>query len=97
MKTLTQAIFRKQQQKKETDYAAVYLNNRKLKARQCVYISQDMHGIVSRITRMFPDGEITVGSYVDNVLIQHFEAHKGEINELYKKELDKRDRDLLII
>lgn len=96
MKTLTQAIFRSQSRKKETDYAAVYLKKRELKTRQCVYIGRDMHGIVSRITRMFPDSEVTVGSYIDNVLMQHFEAHRDEINELYKQELQKKDgKDLI--
>jgi hypothetical protein len=96
MKTLTQAIFRSQSRKEETDYAAVYLKKKELKTRQCVYISRDMHGIVSRITRMFPDSEVTVGSYIDNVLMQHFEAHRDEINELYKQELQRKDgKDLI--
>jgi hypothetical protein len=84
MKTLTQAIFRGQSRKGETDYAAVYLKMKELKTRQCVYTSRDVHGTVSRITRMFPDREVTVGSYMDNVLMQHLEAHRDEINELYK-------------
>jgi hypothetical protein len=97
MKTLTQAVFRKSPQKEEADYVATFLKKRELKTRQCVYISQDMHGIVSRITGMFPDRDITVGSYIDNVLVQHFETHRDEINELYKKEMQKRESKNLII
>jgi hypothetical protein len=95
MKTLTKAIFRGQSQKKGTDYADVYLKKKELKTRQCVYISRDMHGTVSRITRMFADSEITVGSYIDNVLMQHFEAHKDEINELYRQELQRDGKGLI--
>ncbi|MDR1339262.1 MAG: DUF3408 domain-containing protein [Prevotellaceae bacterium] len=76
METLTKAIFRGQSRKRETDYAGVYLKKKELKTRQCVYISRSMHGTVSRITRMFPDSEITVGSYIDNVLTRHFEQRK---------------------
>ena len=35
--------------------------------------------------------EITVGGYIDTVLVRHFEENKDEINELYR-----RDRDNLI-
>jgi hypothetical protein len=97
MKTLTRAVFRKPPRREETGYAATFLKKKELKTRQCVYISRDMHGIVSRITGMFPDRDITVGSYIDNVLVQHFEAHKDEINELYKKELQKREGGDLIV
>ena len=31
------------------------------------------------------DKEITVGGYIDTVLLRHLERHKDEINELYKK------------
>jgi hypothetical protein len=97
MKELIKSVFRKQPQKKGTGYTAAYLKKKELKTRQCVYISKEMHGIVSRITRMFPDREVTVGSYVDNVLTQHFEAHKNEINELYRKELEEKNGKPLIV
>jgi hypothetical protein len=97
MKTLTQAIFRKSPRKEEADCAATFLKKKELKTRQCVYISRDMHGIVSRITGMFPDRDITVGRYIDNVLVQHFETHRDEINELYKKEMHKREGENLIV
>jgi hypothetical protein len=96
MKTFTPAVFRKPSQKEETDYATAFLKKKELKTRQCVYISQDMHGIVSRITGMFPDRDITVGSYIDNVLIQHFETYKDKINELYKKEMQKNGGKIII-
>jgi hypothetical protein len=65
MKTITRDIFRKQPRREETDYADTFLKKKELKTRQYVYISRDMHGIVSRITGMFPDRDITVGSYID--------------------------------
>jgi hypothetical protein len=89
MKLFANKIYNNQNGKSMLDYASIFLKKKELKTRQCVYISQDMHGTVSRITWMFPGREVTVGSYIDNVLKQHFEAHKDEINELYKKELHK--------
>ena len=37
------------------------------------------------------DKEITVGGYIDTVLMRHFEENKDEINNLYR-----RNRDNLI-
>jgi len=73
-------------QNKMTDYASLFLIKKKLKTRQCVYISGQVHFAISEIVRIIADKEVTVGGYIDNVLLQHLEAHKDEINELYKRE-----------
>ena len=61
------------------------------KLRHCVYISKEAHGIVSKIVNTIADKEITVGGYIDTVLMRHFEENKDEINDLYR-----RNRDNLI-
>ena len=71
------------------DYSATFLQKNEIKTRQCVYISQRIHATISEIVRVIADKEVSVGGYIDNVLLQHLEAHKEEINELYKK--DRRD------
>jgi hypothetical protein len=68
------------------DYSVKFLQRNELKTRSCVYISQKIHATVSEIVRVLADREITVGGYIDNVLLQHLETHKDEINELYKRE-----------
>lgn len=62
-----------------------------MKLRHCVYISKEAHGIVSKIVNTIADKEITVGGYIDTVLMRHFEENKDEINDLYR-----RNRDNLI-
>jgi hypothetical protein len=54
-----------------------------------VYISQRIHATISEIVKVIADKEVSVGGYIDNVLLQHLEAHKEEINELYKR--DRKD------
>ena len=71
------------------DYSATFLQKNEIKTRQCVYISQRIHATISEIVRVIADKDVSVGGYIDNVLLQHLEAHKEEINELYKK--DRRD------
>jgi len=70
-------------------YSATFLQKNEIKTRQCVYISQRIHATISEIVRVIADKEVSVGDYIDNVLLQHLENHKEEINELYKK--DRRD------
>jgi len=68
------------------DYSSLFLQRNELKTRSCVYISQHVHTTISEIVRVIADKEVTVGGYIDNVLLQHLEAHRDEINNLYKKE-----------
>lgn len=77
--------------KKRQDYGSTFLKRGELKSRQCVYISKEAHSIVSKIVNIIADKEITVGGYIDTVLIHHFEENKDEINNLYR-----RNRDNLI-
>jgi hypothetical protein len=71
------------------DYSATFLQKNEIKTRQCVYISQRIHATISAIVKVIADKDVSVGGYIDNVLLQHLETHKEEINELYKK--DRRD------
>lgn len=68
------------------DYSSLFLQRNALKARSCVYISQRIHSTISEIVRVIADKDVTVGGYIDNVLLQHLEMHKDEINDLYKRE-----------
>jgi hypothetical protein len=71
------------------DYSSTFLQKNEIKTRQCVYISQRIHATISEIVKVIADKEVSVGGYIDNVLLQHLEAHKEEINELYKR--DRKD------
>ena len=71
------------------DYSSLFLQRNELKTRSCVYISQRIHTTISEIVRVIADKDVTVGGYIDNVLLQHLEAHKDEINDLYKR--DRKD------
>ena len=76
--------------KKRQDYGSTFLKRGELKSRKSVYISKEVHSIISKIVNI-ADKEITVGGYIDTVLMRHLEENKDEINGLYR-----RDRDNLI-
>jgi hypothetical protein len=82
----------KRKRSSNADYSNLFLQKNEFKTRQCVYISQRIHSTITEIVRVIADKEVSVGGYIDNVLLQHLELHKDEINELYKKER----RDLII-
>lgn len=68
-----------------SEYGEKFLKRNELKTRQCVYISGQIHAVISRLVHVIADKDITVGSYIDTVLAEHLERHKEEINELYRQ------------
>ncbi len=72
--------------RQSADYGTMFLQRNEIKTRQCVYISRDIHNKISKIVNIIADKEITVGGYIDTVLLRHLEQHKEEINELYRQQ-----------
>lgn len=68
-----------------SEYGEKFLKRNELKTRQCVYISGQIHAVISRLVHVIADKDITVGGYIDTVLAEHLERHKEEINELYQQ------------
>lgn len=74
-------------------YAERFEKSKKLKNRQCVYISNDIHAVVAKLVRALANAgnEVTLGGYIDTVLNEHLRQYKDEINEIYRQP----PRDLL--
>lgn len=53
--------------------------------RQTVYIRKEFHERITRIVQVIGKNELSLYSYLDNVLEQHFATYQEEISELYKK------------
>lgn len=53
-----------------------------------VAIRQKYHNRISKIVKTIGDNEISIFSYIDNVLKHHFETFQEDISELYKKNID---------
>lgn len=67
-------------------YQEQYLKPIEIDRRQCVYISKRNHGVLTSLIRSINQKGLTVGGYIDNVLTEHLEKHKSEINHLYRRE-----------
>lgn len=75
----------KSRKRGQSEYGEKFLKRNELKTRQCVYISGQIHAVISRLVHVIADKDITVGGYIDTVLAEHLESHKDEINELYRQ------------
>lgn len=68
------------------NYEEAYLKPVDMERRQCAYISQRNHRVISNLIRSLEGKGLTVGGYIDNVLTEHLEKHKAQINHLYRRE-----------
>lgn len=66
------------------------LASKEIKVRKCVYISREVQEKIAKIVNLLSNGESTIGSYIDNVLLEHLNEHKEEINDLYQKAIKKQ-------
>lgn len=71
------------------DYASRFLKNTSSEARQCVYIDRRLHRKITTLVGIAGNRRFTVGSFIDNVLEQHFEQYRAEIRSLCSKGLNK--------
>lgn len=67
-------------------YQEQYLKPVELDRRRCVYISKGNHDVLTSLIRSLGVKGLTIGGYIDNVITEHIQKHKAEINHLYRRE-----------
>ena len=72
---------------KGQDYERLFIRNASSNTRsgKTVYIRKEFHERITRIVQVIGKNELSLYSYLDNVLEQHFATYQEEISELYKK------------
>ncbi len=72
-------------------YPEIFLKRNELKNRQSVYVSKDIHTAITRLVHVFAlDGiEISVGSFIDNILVNHMDIFREYLTSLQKKLLEE--------
>ena len=66
------------------DYRETYFQKVELADRQPLYVSRTTHEKLMRIVTVIGGRKVTVSSYVENILLRHFEQYQDEINTLYE-------------
>lgn len=71
------------------DYRATYFVRVDLTDRQPLYVSRTTHEKLMKIVTVIGGRKATVSSYVENILLRHFDQFQDEINELYESKFEK--------
>ena len=71
------------------DYRETYFGRVDLTDRQPLYVSRTTHKKLMKIVTVIGGRKATVSSYVENILLRHFDQFQDEINELYESKFEK--------
>lgn len=68
-------------------YEACFFQKVEIKSRsgKTVYIRKEFHDRIVRIVHTIGNNELSLFSYIDNVLEHHFNTYQNDITELYRK------------
>jgi len=78
-----------QNQIEQADFCETYFKKVDITDRQSLYIAKEPHSILLTVVNMIGGRKSTLSSYVENIILQHLESHKEEINELYENEFKR--------
>lgn len=71
------------------DYISLFMHRNDLYDRKAIYISKELQDKLSEIVLFIRKREMTLGMYVENILLKHLEDYKEEINRLSEKNFKK--------
>lgn len=76
---------RRKSKNKEADYGTLFLKEATIPARmgKTVYIRKEYHERIQLILRVIGKDEVSLFSYIDNVLAHHFDTYQEEIKKRY--------------
>ena len=77
--------------RRKEKYQELFVHEASVTARQGkqVYIRKDYHDRILKIIQVVGKNEVSIASYMDNVLAHHFATFQGEITELYNERKEK--------
>ncbi|KAA6340802.1 hypothetical protein EZS27_011347 [termite gut metagenome] len=72
---------------KGQDYETLFIKESNITARlgKTVYIRKEFHERIQKIVQVIGDNEVSLFSYIDNILSHHFESYQEDINQSYKQ------------
>ena len=73
----------------QSEYVERYFERVDFSDRQLVYITRETHQRLTDIVNVMGGKQGTIGGYMENIIREHFEAHKDEINAIYTSRFKK--------
>ncbi|MBB4038300.1 hypothetical protein GGR21_004232 [Dysgonomonas hofstadii] len=91
METTREESKRRKPKVEPLDYKSLFIQEAAIAARsgKTVYICKEHHDRIIKILHVIAKNEVSLFSYIYNVLEHHFNAYQEEITELYDKNLEK--------
>jgi hypothetical protein len=73
--------------RKHTDYMSLFIRESGVTARlgKTVYIRKEFHDRIQKIIQVVGDNEVSLFSYIDNVLMHHFDNFHEDISQAYRQ------------
>ena len=68
-------------------FAEIFLKDNKIRDRLQIYISKEAYDKISRYLRYIGEGNVSLVSYVDNIIFHHIDEYRDTINDLYNKNI----------
>jgi hypothetical protein len=75
--------------RKTQDYESLFIRESSVTARlgKTVYIRKEFHDRILKIIQVIGGNEVSLFSYIDNVLTHHFDAFQEDISQAYKQQM----------
>ena len=64
------------------DYESLFICRNTLKNRKTIYIAKELQDTLAEIVMSMRNRDMTIGIYVENIILHHLETYKDEINRL---------------
>ena len=80
----------KHKRSKSPDYESLFLSDTGISTRsgKLVSIREKYHKRIAKIVQALDRKDVSIFSYIDNVLSHHFDTYQDEISDLYNKDND---------
>ncbi|MDD3910355.1 MAG: DUF3408 domain-containing protein [Proteiniphilum sp.] len=77
----------KKKKRKQQSYETLFVKKSTLTARagKMVYIRHEFHDTIQSVCQVIGGNEVSLLSFIDNVLAHHFETYGDEITRLYNE------------
>jgi hypothetical protein len=77
----------KRKRSKSQDYESIFIKESNITARlgKTVYIRKEFHDRIMKITQVIGGNELSLFSYIDNILAHHFETFQDDISQSYRQ------------
>ncbi len=71
------------------DYESLFICRNALKNRKTIYIAKELQDTLAEIVMSMRNRDMTIGIYVENIILHHLETYKDEINRLAEMKFKK--------